>query len=246
VADRVAVRGALRELTELVLFASLLIVFFKTFVAQQFAIPSASMRETLMIGDHLLVNKFIFARPQWDWEARAFPMAPVHRGDLVVFRYPLDRSQDFVKRCVALEGDRVEMKDKHLFVNGARVTGAFEHHILAPGGQPVAGPWTPGRPVGDPDPARDDYGPVVVPEGCVLALGDNRDRSADGRAWGFLPVDHLRGRPFIVWWSFREGGDDDTNARTFREPVDLLENAADTLIHFPTWTRWKRTGTIPR
>lgn len=239
-------KGALRDLLELVATATLLLVFLKTFVVQQFAIPSASMRETLMIGDHLLVNKFIYARPQWAWEARAFPMAGVRRGDLIVFRYPLGRDQDYVKRCAALAGDVVEVRSKRLYVNGVLVTGPFEHHLAVEGGRPLPGPWPPSRDAGPLAPGRDDYGPVTVPEGCLLALGDNRDRSADSRAWGFLPVDHLRGRPFLVWWSFREGGDDDRPANPARTPLDVVENAAETLAHALTWTRWERTGTLPR
>ena len=98
-------KGTIRDNLELVCFALPLILFFKTFVGQQFVIPSASMRNTLMIGDHLLANKFIFAAPQWDWEAKLFPMRKAERGDIIVFRYPMNRDQDYVKRCVALAGD---------------------------------------------------------------------------------------------------------------------------------------------
>lgn len=274
-----AAKGALRDNLEVVCFAFLLILFFKTFVAQQFVIPSASMRNTLMIGDHLLANKFVFAVPQWDWEARLFPMRKVERGDIIVFRYPMDRNMDFVKRCVALPGDTVQMKRKRLYINGQQVTGAFEHHFGdMPKLGPQAGPWPPSRdagpsemlpgglniPIGwpyaepgvqsmdqqgqEPLPGgfRDELGPVSVPADFILALGDNRDFSSDGRFWGFLPMDHLRGRPFIVWWSFREGGNDDTNANNASGPTDILTNLFDGARHFVPWTRWERTGTMPR
>ena len=269
-------KGAVRDNVEVVLFAVLLIIFFKTFVGQQFTIPSASMRNTLMIGDHLLVNKFIFARPQWGWEEKLFPMRAPSRGDIIVFRYPLERNNDYVKRCVALPGDRLEVRNKRLFVNGKLVTGTFEHHVLDRAEGPLPGPWPVSRDAGavlesapmllwsyaepevlnmdlqdqemrvDGNLYRDNFGPVTVPPGRVFAMGDNRDNSADSRYWGFLPMDHLRGRPFVIWWSFREGGNDETNANVPRGPVDVLMNFVDGARHFLVWTRWDRTGTIPR
>jgi signal peptidase I len=274
-----AVKGSIRDNLEVVCFAIILILFFKTFVGQQFVIPTASMRNTCMIGDHLLADKFIYAVPQWDWEAKLFPMRPVERGDIIVFRYPMNRSNDFVKRCVALPGDTIQMKHKRLYVNGKLITGAFEHHFGdIPEKGPLAGPWPLSRDAGpaqvlppnwsapidwpysrpeiqdmdqqgmDPLPGgfRDDLGPVKVPDGFIMAMGDNRDNSSDSRFWGFLPMDHLRGRPFIVWWSYREGGSDDQDARPKNGPGDVLRDFFDGARHFFSWTRWERTGTIPR
>lgn len=277
-----AAKGALRDNLEVVCFAMVLILFFKTFVAQQFKIPSASMRNTLMIGDHLLANKFIFASPQWAWESKLFPMRDakpgqvgVKRGDIIVFRYPLDRDEDYVKRCVALPGDTVEMRNKRLYVNGKLITGPWEYQFGRSPEGPTPGPWPLTRNAGEAEqpPAgvswrhtdpeeltmdrqgidsliqngfKDNLGPVTVPPGELFAMGDNRDNSLDSRYWGFLPMDHLRGRPFIVWWSFREGDSDDDNARIPNGPMDVLSDFVDAARHFFTRTRWERTGTIPR
>ena len=282
-----AAKGAIRDNLEVICFAVALILFFKTFVGQQFSIPSGSMRETLMIGDHLLINKFIYARPQFAWESALFPMRKVERGDIIVFRWPMDRDQDYVKRCVAMPGDTVEMKDKRLFVNGKLVTGPWEYHIVKPdlvpsgkgdgsmveAGDPIAGPWPLGRDAGpvtqpsgfwrfsDPDVVgmdrqgmqsliqndfKDNLGPVKVPPGYLMAMGDDRDNSEDSRYWGFVPMDHLRGRPFIVWWSFREGEHDYDNGTVPNGPGDVVHGIGDAVTHFFTRTRWDRTGTIPR
>lgn len=280
-------KGVFRDNAEVVCFAMALILFFKTFVGQNFVIPSGSMRNTLMIGDHLLINKFLFAVPQWKWESSLFPMRAVERGDIVVFRYPLERDQDYVKRCVAKEGDRVEIREKRVYVNGKQVTGDWEHHIVDPKDGPTPGPWPQGREALTPDekmeqqawvngdrplwkyadpeiaaanqqgmqpygldgeavPFRLNIPEFVVPKGQLLAIGDNRDQSMDSRYWGFVPVDHLRGRPFLVWWSYREGGKDDERAQVAENPGDVLMSFVDGARYFFVRTRWERTGHIPR
>lgn len=275
-------KGILRDNLEVVLFAMVVLFFFKTFVAQNFTIPTSSMSHSLYIGDHLVANKFIFATPQWRWEEKLFPMRKVERGDIIVFRYPYEREQDWVKRCAALPGDTLEIRHRRLYVNGKLVTGPWEFHRSEQG--PTPGPWPEGRspllaipeaqPVGtwrfaDPDelqinnqglggpagmdgktndgaPFMDNLGPIVVPPGHVFALGDNRENSKDSRFWGFLPMDHLRGRPFMVFWSYMEGGNDETSARSVDDPADVFANYAEAARYFFVRTRWERTGHIPK
>lgn len=281
-----AEKGVLRDNIEVVFFALVIIFFYKTFVAQQFKVPTGSMRETVMIGDHLVINKFIFARPQFALEEKIAPMRSVQRGDIVTFRWPIDRDQDYVKRCVALPGDWVEIKNKRLYVNDRQVTGVFEYHIpestmnpdpatgvTSESGAVVAGPWPLDRnagvsessggiwPFADPETValnrhgmpsliqsgfRDELPRVKVPTGHILALGDDRDNSLDSRYWGFVPLDHLRGRPFLVWWSFREGQFDHQSGRVPSGPLDILQDALDTVRYFFIRTRWERTGYIPK
>lgn len=181
-----------------------LVLFFviRTLLVQAFKIPSASMEQTLIVGDFLLVNKLVYG-PK-------IPMTDIHlpairepeRGDVVVFKYPLDQSLDFVKRCVAVAGDTVEMRDKVLFVNGDRVDEPYVQHIDGRIHSSLHG-----RPEGRVIPARfplprDNFGPITVPEGNFFMLGDNRDNSRDSRYWGFVDRGLIEGTPLIIYFSW--------------------------------------------
>ncbi len=274
-------KGSIRDNAEVIAFAMIIIFFFKTFVAQQFKIPTGSMRETLMIGDHLLINKFIFASASSDFERAISPIRPVQRGDIITFRWPIDREQDYVKRAVALPGDTLEIKNKRLYINGQLITNTFQYHIPQPAidnigrqsGDVISGPWPIERFAGISTPPKgswpfsesdtldmnrqgmqslivdsfaDNLPLLKIPPGYLFAMGDNRDNSMDSRYWGFVPIDHLRGRPFLVWWSFREGDKDYENGRVPQGPLDVLIDITDTVRFFFVRTRWERTGYIPR
>jgi signal peptidase I len=186
-------RFHLRELFEVVLTAVVFALFARTFLVQAFVVPTPSMEDTVQVGDHLLVNKFVYA-PHRPWLASLLPYRPVRRGDVIVFKFPEDPQQDFIKRAVALPGDIVEVRGRNVFVNGAPER---ETH-----GRPPDAGTPPDEPaVNDPLRRRDRMAPMRVPDGTYFAIGDNRDNSYDSRFWGPLPAEDLKGRPLLVYWS---------------------------------------------
>jgi signal peptidase I len=182
-------KSAFREYAEAILVALVLALLIRTFVIQAFKIPSGSMEPTLQIGDHILVNKFLYGvkipftgLSFWAWERP-------QRGDVIVFIYPLEPEKDFIKRVIAVEGDTVKMVNKKLYLNGAEANDPHavyrEETLLSADAQ-----------------KRDNFGPVTVPPGKLFVLGDNRDRSLDSRFWGFVPLEDVRGKAFIIYWSW--------------------------------------------
>ena len=217
-----AAKGSIRDNLEVVCFAMVLILFFKTYVGQQFKIPSASMRNTLMIGDHLLANKFIFATPQWSWEEKLFPMRPVKRGDIIVFRFPSEDprefqcggsqyGKDFIKRVIGLPGDTVEVRQGRVFINGQPLKDEPYAQYLDQMRYPAGATnvtradyqsfWE-NRMLGKmySEYIRDNFGPVKVPPGDYFAMGDNRDRSCDSRYWGPVPGANIKGEAWFTYW----------------------------------------------
>jgi signal peptidase I len=168
--------------------AVLLALFIRTFVVQAFKIPSGSMLPTLQIGDHLLVNKFIYGIRIPIVGKRILEFSHPERGDVVVFIYPQDRTKDFIKRVVAVAGDRLEVKNKELFVNGQRVEDPNAHYDRTGPGMMRA--------------PRDNFGPFTVPEDKIFVMGDNRDHSHDSRFWGPVTIDDILGKAFILYWSW--------------------------------------------
>jgi len=182
-------RGHVRENIEAILVAILIALFIRTFVVQAFKIPSGSMKQTLQIGDHILVNKFIFGVKMPYWNKTILPLKKPQRGDIIVFKYPVDPSKDFIKRVIGVGGDVVESRDKQLYVNHEQVNHKFGVHtdprILSGANKP-----------------RDNFGPLTVPENALFVMGDNRDESYDSRFWGFVDLKAVNGKAFIVYWSW--------------------------------------------
>ncbi len=182
-------KSALRENIEAIVVAIILALFIRTFVVQAFKIPSGSMKNTLLIGDHILVNKFIYGIRIPFSNKTLIPIENPHRGDVVVFEFPEDPSKDFIKRVIGVGGDTVEVRDKVVYVNGKPLKhdpGIHTDPYDIPG---VLQP-------------RDNFGPVTVPKGKLFVMGDNRDHSYDSRFWGFVDLDELRGKAFMIYWSW--------------------------------------------
>jgi len=189
-------KSVAREYFELIVETAIFVFFVMTFVVQAFQIPTGSMEPTLLIGDFLLVNKLAYTHPENGFDKLLLPKKELQRKDIIVFKYPKGLEKDFVKRVIALEGEKVEIKDKQVFINDEPIEEEYKVHnddrIYSNSDYYHYD-----------DAIRDNYGPVTVPRGHVFAMGDNRDNSSDSRYWGFLPVKYIKGRPWIIYFSYR-------------------------------------------
>lgn len=215
-------KGPLRETIEALLLAVLLALFARTFLVQAYRIPTGSMEHSLRPGDHVLINRFVFAPTAADWERRWLPVRPIRRGDIVIFRDPDDPSRELVKRCTALAGERVRLRHKQLYVNGQAVEEPWAHFA-----DPRSFPDTPFLDQYAYYQQRDHLAPVLVPPGHLFLLGDNRDFSHDSRFTGSVSAENVRGRPMVIYWSYRVGGEG--------PPA-----TASTLLESLKRTRWSR------
>lgn len=182
-------KSLVREYAESIIIAVILALFIRAFVVQAFKIPSGSMEDTLLVGDHLLVNKFIYGPKVPFTDARMFSIRDPQRGDVIVFEYPEDPSKDFIKRVIGVPGDVVQGINKNVYVNGKLYRNSHEVHkekdILPKEQNP-----------------RDNFGPIRVPADAYFVMGDNRDRSYDSRFWGFVKKEKIKGLAFIKYWSW--------------------------------------------
>jgi signal peptidase I len=185
-------KSTVREYFESIVVAVILALFIRTFVVQAFKIPTASMEPNLLVGDHLLVNKFVFAPAASALERMLLPMRDIRRGDIIVFKFPEEPERDFIKRVIGLPGDTIELKQRQLFVNGQKSEEPYAHYLFPQG----EGDENTGFDV------REKYGPVTVPAAHYFMMGDNRDNSQDSRYWGFLPAHYVKGRALFIYWSF--------------------------------------------
>ena len=235
----------LSEYLESLLVTVILALFGTSFVVQAFKIPSQSMEHTLLVGDHLLVNKFIFGG-RGGWYDKFLPYRELHRGDIIVFKFPYQDHPHFVKRVIGLPGDRVKIVDQQVYVNGKLLDEPYVVHDPASGYDPLNYTFPP---VGNqmylsvlqPEWAHElrshiQGDELVVPTGKYFAMGDNRDHSLDSRYWGFVDRDAIMGRPFLIYWSI-DANSADYGSSTFAQRIYGI---LDTLMHLPARTRWGR------
>jgi signal peptidase I len=247
-------KSSARDTFESLVVTVILAIFGTTFVLQAFKIPTGSMEDTLLIGDHLLVNKFAFAFPR-PWLAKALPYREIRRGDIVVFKYPSTEGQTepgehFVKRVIGVPGDRIRIFHRQVYVNGQVQSEPFVRHAYP----------DQLRPGDDFPPSDDDYlrgatpqwtaemssyiqgGELVVPPGHYFVMGDNREQSWDSRFWGFVPRALISGRPLLIYWSYETARDEYTR----NSLLDRAQQIGSLVIHFIPRTRWRRTFQVVR
>jgi signal peptidase I len=246
-------KSTAREYFESLVITVILALFGTTFIVQAFKIPTPSMEDNLLVGDHLLVNKFVFGARGSLLDA-ILPLKEIKRGDVIVFKYPKDLTKHYVKRAIGLPGDRIKIVDKQVYVNGMPLDEPYKIHKAPPGS--YADPFRdffppkphPGRVYrgADEDPywyeeyTNDDE--IVVPPNHFFAMGDNRDNSADSRYWGFVPRELIVGKGLIIYWSYET--DSDEYRRT--DVVDRVQQITDLVTNFFKKTRWSRSFKIIR
>lgn len=215
-------KSVAREYAEALIVAVLLALVIRTFVVQAFKIPSGSMLPTLQIGDHILVNKFIYH------------FEPIHRGDVIVFKYPQDESRDFIKRVIGLPGETLEIRGRQVLTNGVPLKEPYAVYADGSLARVLE---------------RERLGPILIPPGKLFMMGDNRDHSLDSRVWGFLDIHKVKGKAFIVYFSLRSD-DIPSDAvlpgflyRNVPYVAPMLDGVIYVMTH-PSIIRWSRLGTL--
>jgi signal peptidase I len=237
-------RSTIAEYAESLIVTILLALFGTTFIVQAFKIPSQSMEPTLLVGDHLLVNKFLF-EGRGAWYEKLLPYRAIHRGDIIVFKYPFEDHPHYVKRVIGLPGDSIRIINGQVYVNGKCLAEPYVVHD--PSAQdPIADNFPPADPYTIQIGLRQEWaaeimnhvegGELVVPRDHFFMMGDNRDRSWDSRYWGFVDRDAIIGRPMVIYWSVQATSDDYSN----RTLSGAFRGIGETLLHLPTRTRWHR------
>jgi signal peptidase I len=188
-------KSVAREYFESLVIAVVLALFVRTWVFQAFKIPTGSMEPGLLVGDHLIVNKMVFAPASGSLERAILPGRDIQRGDVIVFKYPVEPDRDFIKRVIGLPGDTLELRNKVVHINGAAISEPYAHYLEPPSAGGSANPAD----------RREQYGPITVPPGQYFMMGDNRDNSEDSRYWGFMPASYVKGEALFIYFSLEDG-----------------------------------------
>jgi signal peptidase I len=229
------------------IFNFIVLVFATSTIAQPFVIPSSSMESTMMTGDHVIVDKLAYA-PPGTWSSHLLPYEPIERGDIVVFRYPVDERQNYIKRVIGIPGDRIRIENGTVWRNGVRLNEKYVQHIFL---SFASDGYRDNFPNGTPAPGELNWraeqmretevhsGELTVPPDNYFVMGDNRDNSLDSRYWGFVPRQNIVGKPVLVWWSYQASEKELTDVVNVGHVFDLA-------THFFTKTRWDRTMRLVR
>jgi signal peptidase I len=243
-ANRETANGVLADYIESLLVTILLALFGTTFIVQAFKIPSQSMEPTLLVGDHLLVNKFVF-EGTGAWYEKLLPYRSVQRGDIIVFKFPFDDHPHYVKRVIGIPGDHIRISSEQVYVNGSKLSEPYVVHDPS-AEDPFTYNYPPASTYSMGIGLRSEWadqisnyvhdGEIVVPPNHYFVMGDNRDRSWDSRYWGFVDHDSIMGRPILIYWSV-EATSDDYDDRSLGGTARGIE---ETLLHLSSRTRWHR------
>ena len=214
-------KGLVRDYFETIVICVIFVIFSRAFVFQQSKIPTGSMENTLLIGDYIMVNRFAYAPAPTAFERAILPLREVRRGDIIVFRYPEEPEVDYIKRVVGLPGETLEVRSGMVYVNDK----ALEEPFVEPKYRDRNSAW----------------GPRVIPPDCFFVMGDHRNNSRDSRYWGYVPRHFIKGRAFIIWFSYAEDRDDYEKTGFAR-----MRSVFDKILHVGTRARWSRCFTLVR
>jgi len=214
--------GYFREYFELIVETLVYVFFVMTFLIQSFVIPTGSMEDNLLIGDHLLVEKISYSRSLGKIDRLFFPQKEIKRGMIVTFKAPPEMEKEYVKRVIGLPGEKIKVVNKKVYINGKPLTEKYtyfkDNNILENG--------------------RDNMSEFKIPKGHYFCMGDNRDNSYDSRFWGPVPADNIVGRPWRIYWSYKSSTDEYLTPGFIHKIKDIF----NTIIGFFSKTRWNRTG----
>lgn len=239
-------KGVFRDYFETIVICVIFVVFARAFVFQQSKIPTGSMIPSLLIGDYIMVNKFIYSPSGSSLEDALLPTREIRRGDIIVFKYPEEPEVDYIKRVVGLPGEFIEIRNKTVYINGVALEEPYKIHqtdLLPEQWTKVtegemlfaASENTPRQWMGRRSKSF-DYEQFLIPEGHYFCMGDNRDNSKDSRTWGPVPRENVKGKAFIIWWSF--SGEEGDYTRT--SLVERIKSIGNKLVHFVSKSRYRR------